>query len=103
MLSGEYVHKIGMSPTLDAEPEFFYREIVRPYTIYEITNKKTWHSVQPLERSYTIMLNGPPWTDPHHETRTTRGKDLDQMKPQALSDHLDTFKQLLNDYLETEK
>lgn len=99
MLAGEYVHNIGYSPSLEAKPLMLYKEIVRPYTAYEIANPQTWHSVQPLVTSYTIMLNGEPWEIQHSETRTTKGKDLDEMNQQQLDEHLNIFDSLLSRYL----
>jgi hypothetical protein len=98
MLAGEYVHRIGYSPDLDSEPTMLFEEIVRPYSMYEITNKQTWHSVQPLKRCYTIMLNGPPWEEQHSHTRTTKGKDLDKFTESELTNHLSVFWELVSCY-----
>ena len=99
MLKGSYVHRVGFSPDLTSEPTFHFREIIRPYSMYEITDRRTWHTVQPLERTYTIMVNGEPWDNAHANVRTTRGKDLDKMEPDDLHDHLTEFQMLLNDYM----
>lgn len=98
MLSGEYIHRIGASDSLGSEPIFFFKEIVRPFSMYEIIHPQTWHSVQPLKTTYTIMVNGTPWDTQHAATRMTKGKDLEQMAPMELMDHLRTFSNLLNEY-----
>ena len=99
MLAGEYVHRIGYSTSLETEPVMLYKEIVRPYTTYEITHRQTWHSVQPLQTSYTIMLNGEPWEVAHSDTRTTKGKDLESMDKEQLKNHLTLFDAMLTNYL----
>lgn len=98
MLRGEYIHRIGASPDLQSQPTFFFREIVRPYSMYEIIHQQTWHTVQPTKLTYTIMCNGAPWENQHKETRTTKGKDLDKFSQEELHTHLSEFGQLLDDY-----
>lgn len=100
ILHGSYVHTIGASPDLESEPTFFYREILRSYSMYEIVNQKVWHSVQPLEETYTIMVNGDPWNLPHSKVRTTHDKGLISMEPDELKSYLEKFKILLKNYLE---
>jgi hypothetical protein len=101
MLGGEYIHRIGYTPDLEqGDPIMLYEEFVRPYTIYQITNKQTWHSVQPTINSYTVMLNGEPWDEPHGKTRTTKGKDLDVMTNEELKNHLSSFWTLFRNYFD---
>jgi hypothetical protein len=100
MLAGEYTHTVGYSPDLESPPTFLYREIVRPFTMYEITHKQTWHTVQPTQRTYTVMINGPAW-EGHVETRTTKGKDLDCLAEGAMTALKIDFKHLLKEYLES--
>jgi len=101
MLDGAYVHKIGYTPDLESgEPIQLCEELVRPYTMYSITNKQTWHCVQPLTTSYTIMINGEPWEDSHSHTRTTKGKDLETMADDELKVHLSIFDLLIRQYKE---
>jgi len=45
------------------------------------------------------MLNGEPWENPHDEVRTTKGKDLENMTPVDLENHLKIFDNLLCDFL----
>ena len=97
MLEGAYVHEVGFSPDLESQPVFCFKEIVYPYSRYEITNKQTWHKVQPLKTTYTIMCNTAAW-EGHSETRTTKGKDLEKMTDVDLTAHLQKFDELLNDY-----
>lgn len=98
MLEGEYIQNIGYSPDLQSDPVFMYKEVVRPYTIYQIDNKQTWHTVQPTKTTYTVMLNGEPWDEQHAKTRTTKGKDLDRMEEKDLVVHFQKFCSLLSDY-----
>jgi hypothetical protein len=46
------------------------------------------------------MLNGEPWENAHASTRTTKGKDLQQMTDSELADHLLKFNDLINCYSE---
>jgi hypothetical protein len=46
------------------------------------------------------MVNGDPWENPHSQTRTTKGKDLDKMTPEDLSVHLKEFEKLITEYLD---
>ncbi len=103
LLKGSYIHSMGGSFDLEGQPEFFERSILRSYSMYEIINPRTWHSVQPLERTYTLMVNGEPWATPHKAVRTTKGKDLLVMEPEQLKVHLDEFKVLLKDALGIKK
>lgn len=98
LLQGEYVHTVGGSADLESKPEFYIREIVRPYSMYEIINPKTWHRVQPLKTTYTVMLNSEPWDEQHNETRTTKGKDLDNMDEDSLFKHFVHFENMLHLY-----
>lgn len=96
LLQGTYIHTVGYSPTLDSDPTFFYREIVRPNTMYEIVHRNTWHKVQPVTTTWTIMINGKPWEEQHSSTRTTKGKDLEKMPEDELIAHLQKFKRLMS-------
>lgn len=98
MLKGAYIHRIGYSKDRASEPEFLFTEMVRPFSMYEIINQLTWHSVQPITQTWTIMLNGKPWEDSHAETRTTKGKDLESMSETELIRHLKGAAGMLNGY-----
>lgn len=80
-------------------PELFYREILNANSTYEILDQRVWHSVQPLSRCYTIMLNGKPWEEPHQAVRTTKGKDLDKMSSEELQLHKKHFVNLLEKHM----
>ena len=95
LLEGEYVHTVGGSADLHSDPEYYIREIVRPYSMYEIINPLTWHMVQPLKTTYTVMINGAPWKTTHDKTRTTKGKALESMSEALLLEHLAKFEVLL--------
>lgn len=106
ILSGSYQMNIGYSHNRNDKPEVFgcpsvvNLELSR-YSCYEIINPKTWHSVVPLETTYTVMINDAPWAPDvaHAEVRTTKGKDLDQMPEDDLLEHLTKFRMLSMQWL----
>lgn len=99
ILQGRYRMNVGYSCNgrEDSNPADALSVVLAAGSAYEITNPLTWHSVIPLETTYTIMVNGSPWDADyaHKDVRTTKGKDLDSMDPDALQAHLDIFKPLL--------
>ncbi len=113
LLDGSYRMRIGFSPDViceqckhhndgrKAQPMAVMDEILTKWSFYQIISPFTWHSVTPLTTTYTIMMNGDPWTPDvaHTEVRTTKGKDLDKMPPDDLQAHLDIFKRLVGEYL----
>lgn len=99
VLRGRYLHSVGVSPDLVSQPELVYQQEVGPYSPYSITDPKIWHSVQPLEETYTIMVNGARFENPHSQVRTTKGKDLEKMEPEELASSLRKFAHLLQEYL----
>lgn len=98
MLEGEYVHRVGYSNSLESEPTFLFTERVRPYSAYEIVDRQTWHSIQPLKTTWTVMVNGAPWKIQHAETRTPKGKDLERMDQKMLREHLSVFSTRIGAY-----
>jgi hypothetical protein len=96
VMAGSYRHWLGRSKDLESQPDEVMDSVMRPGSIYEITENQTWHGVIPLETAYTIMLNGPIWEVQHKETRTTKGKDLEKMEREALRVHLVNFQSFLN-------
>jgi len=101
VLEGSYIQKLGFSQTKDKDsvPDMFYRELLSAGSCYEILDQRIWHSVQPLTRCYTIMLNGKPWDEPHQAVKTTKGKDLEKMLPYDLNEHKRHFQRLLDEYM----
>lgn len=78
VLNGSYRMWTGrsqdrVSPPADG-PEF----LLTPGSAYQITNPLDWHSVVPLEETWTVMINGPRWDDEsrHEKAPTTGGKGL---------------------------
>jgi hypothetical protein len=98
LLSGQYIQSIGGSVDLQSQPEFYMRELVRPRSMYEIINPLNWHKIQPLNTTYTLMINGPGWDVTHKDTRTTKGKDLKSMSDEEMIDHLVWFETILENY-----
>lgn len=106
ILQGSYRMKLGYTHNRKhMYPYDVCNTILTKYSRYEILDPMTWHSVIPLETTYTVMVNGPAWdkdTVAHSAVRTTAGKDLDKMPPDELESHLDIFKRLVGDYLKCE-
>jgi hypothetical protein len=101
VLGGKYHMKVGMAPDRTSPPREVLEEVLTTGAAYSITDPLTFHSVTPLDTTYTVMLNGPvcPADVAHVETRTTKGKDLDKMSDEELQRHLRVFRELLSDYL----
>lgn len=97
ILNGSYKMNVGYScmGRKDNHPAEVISLILKKYSCYEIIDPCTWHSVIPLEPTYTVMVNDVPWntdTQAHTAVRTTKGKDLDKMPEVELLNHLDLFK-----------
>jgi hypothetical protein len=107
ILQGRYQMKIGYScgGREDNNPADVTTLILNKHSCYEILNPLTWHSVIPLETTFTVMVNGTPWNAEtvHSDVRTTKGKDLDRMTEEELQEHLDIFKGLVQDWLNVER
>lgn len=99
LLKGSYRMKIGHSPDRISPPVPVADFVLHAGSAYEISDPLTWHSVTPLETTYTLMLNGPTWGPEvaHKDVRTTKGKDLDKMPEDELLAHLNIFAELEND------
>lgn len=95
VLKGGYRMKIGASETLFDCPIEFHTFDLRAGSSYEMVRTNEWHSITPLEETYTVMVNGENYEKPHSEVRTTKGKDLDKMKLSEVCDTLRLFKGLL--------
>lgn len=100
VLSGKYKMQVGYSFNRTEKPHQVLEVVLPAGSRYEIISPLTWHSVTPLETTYTVMVNGEPWDSEtaHVDVRTTKGKDLDKMEPDKLQEHLNIFKGLVNDY-----
>ena len=92
ILKGSYKMKIGHSKDRVSEPEDVADFILTAGSSYEIVNPLTWHSVVPLETTYTIMINGPAWENAHEQVRTTKGKDLGEMAYDELVEQIRFFR-----------
>lgn len=104
VLDGRYKMKLAYSRNgrEDVSPDEVATFILDKHSSYEIVNPLTWHSVIPLEPTYTVMINGAPWdteTIAHKSVRTTKGKDLDKMPELELLQHLNVFKIFVNEWL----
>ena len=100
VLQGQYKMAVGYSCNgrEDHDPKNVLTLILSKHSAYEIIDPLTWHSVVPLEPTYTIMVNDTPWdteTVAHKDVRTTKGKDLDKMPEEELKKHLELFQYLI--------
>lgn len=102
ILKGKYKMSVDYSckGRTDIAPENVTTLILNKHSLYEITNPLTWHSVIPLETTYTVMINDAPWPleFAHTSVRTTKGKDLEKMSNEDLVAHLDLFKNLVKEW-----
>ncbi len=89
----------------DVYPRQVASFIMRKWSSYEILDPLTWHSVVPLETTYTVMLNGKPWEPDvaHVAVRRTGGKDLDKMPEEKVVQHLALFDDLVSYYCQMVK
>jgi len=99
ILEGKYKMKVGYSCNgrHDKNPVEVTTLLLGAGSCYEIIDPLTWHSVIPLETTFTVMVNDKPWESDyaHTEVRTTKGKDLETMPESELLAHLSKFKDLL--------
>lgn len=97
VLVGQYKMRVGGDDDLNcSKPSIFAELILAPGSQYSMADPGGWHSVQPLETCYSVMVNGPPWGDlASPAAPTTKGKDLDKMDNDGLHRHLATFHSLL--------
>jgi len=102
LLSGAYKMRVLKSADRTSKPFPVAEFVLRAGSAYEITEPTTWHSVIPLETTYTVMVNGPPWPADyaHVDVRTTKGKDLEKLSEEELAIHLADFRELVSAYLE---
>ena len=61
---------------------------------YEMVNPMDGHKIVPITDTYTVMINGAPYSKNlvHPTVRTTKGKDLERMTPDELQAQLHKFK-----------
>lgn len=97
ILKGGYEMELGISPDRFSEPKDVCKTIMRRNSRYEIVDPLVWHKITPLETTYTVMINSPPWDSntAHTQIRTTQNKNLGKIDDKALQKHLSTFRTLL--------
>lgn len=96
VLCGEYNLKIGRSSNILDEPEKYHTLNMAAESSYEMVDPLEWHAITPLRKTYTIMINGPNYNNPHTSCRTTKGKDLEKLNEEEKSGSLLLFKDFLN-------
>lgn len=97
ILKGAYKMTVGLSPDRTSKPETVMESILHAGSFYQIDNPMTWHKIQPLTTTYTMMLNGMPWDADyaHTEVRTTKGKDLGALDDTTKLKHLRHFRDMV--------
>ena len=98
ILEGSYEQRIGYADSRNGIRHDIYREVLTAGSKYEIVNPLTFHSVIPLETTWTMMVNGPPFENPHEDVVTTKGKDLQKMTPKEFEQHMYQFANLICRY-----
>ena len=63
-----------------------------------IERPNVWHRVQPLEITYTVMVNGLPFENPLPDVRSTKGKDLEEMTEDDKLEFLELFAALTSGF-----
>ncbi len=63
---------------------------------YEIDDPKIFHSVEPDQPTYTVMVNGPDWSIAHQLVRRTANKGLAGMSPAEIEGFLGEFQLILS-------
>ena len=98
VLKGSYKMRVGHALARKSKPCHSLTTILNAGASYSITNPQTWHSVQPLEECWSVMINGQPFPENKKNiyAPTTQGKDLEKMTKEQLQSHLNTFQELLN-------
>jgi len=98
ILKGRYQMKVGTSINRFSPATHALTLELAAGSAYEITDVNTWHSVIPLETTYTVMLNDAPWPADvaHTEVRTTKGKDLEKMTLNDMRQEMKVYKELIN-------
>lgn len=98
IVKGSYLMNLGRSPDRMSGPEEVAKILMTAGSRYAITSPMTWHAVIPLEECYTIMVNAEPWSPEvaHTAVKTTKGKDLDSMSDEDLTQHFEVFTKALN-------
>ncbi len=92
ILAGSYAMTVGHSSDEISEPNHVLTTVIGPGSRYAITSPLAWHAIQPLQRCWTVMINGKPFDAPHRDAPTTKGKDLDRMSPEQLKQYLNEFR-----------
>lgn len=101
IVAGAYLMEVGYTnDRQEKDPKVIYKTELRAGSSYEIADPLTWHRITPITSEvYTVMLNGPAWSPDvaHTAVRTTKGKDLEKMTPDALASHLAFFYRSMRD------
>lgn len=101
ILSGKYKMNIGYSNDTLSKPQSVASFIMNKYSSYEIVEPLTWHSVIPLEDTYTVMINNAPFSSDivHKDVKTTKGKDLDSLSFVEIKEAKLTFYNFIQDWI----
>lgn len=100
VLEGRYLEQVWYTQRKPIEFHPYVTPVVESiYTAgswHRIDNSWTWHKITPLtDQVWTIMINEKPYSNPLDSVKTTAGKDLLQMTPIELEDHLSVISSLM--------
>ena len=96
VLDGTYEMLVGHPvDRKSGEPDDVIRLWLGPGSIYEMSERQTWHQVIPRTRCFSLMINEPYWDEPHSRSPRTAGKGLVEMPGSELESHLRDFRRLL--------
>ena len=100
VLAGVYDMNVGLSrdPACD-NPAPVIQVTLNAGSVYHMTERLTWHQVVPRTECFSLMVNGPRWSDAHHRAPATGGKGLQSMTAAALTEHLAWCRKLLEPFL----
>lgn len=95
ILHGGYNMELGFSSDLESEPLFYETIKFVKGSSYSMMSNRSWHKISPINNraTYTIMINGPEFTEQHKAVRRTKGKDLSRLTGREKADLLSIFKE----------
>lgn len=100
VLSGTYDMAVAHTADLQSsEPSPVIDVTLSSGSIYHMLDRHTWHQVIPRTECYSLMVNGPRWSDAHRRAPSTSGKGLQPMSDELLRSHLAACGKLLAGYL----
>lgn len=101
VLKGSYDLHLGRTPNRESREVTGVNKFrMAAGSRYEMVNPLDWHNIVPITDTYTVMINGAPYSKNvvHSAVRTTKGKDLERMSSDELRGQLMLFQSLVHPY-----